>query len=273
MTGEVEVSVIYSPNKDVALSVNGQFARGQVTSSPMTNWYGIDTGIIYTRSSGVNEPDGIKTTIFSKSEHCYYLGTTEGLYRTYNDDFSGCERILSAQITAKNSSDAAEKFAHIHNVAEIGAGLYLMSVTGKTDAGVVYIVYDSTTNSLMCPRVSSGSSGWRVSNRVIHSDSTTAVVAFTSTDEASIIDLVTVDKLNKTVTVKNVRTDADGSGTSIPGSRAATHFMEELGSKMFFSHHYSDNPTGKKYKGLDYTDLSNITEGVYPWSASTIYQV
>ena len=148
-----------------------------------------------------------------------------------------------------------------------------MSVTGKTDAGVVYVVYDSHSNSLMCPRVNAGSSGWRVSNRVIHSDANTAVVAFTSTDESTIIDLVTVDKLNKIVTVQNVRTDGDGSGTSIPGSRASTHFMEEFGSKIFFSHHYSDNPTGKKYKGLDYTDLSNITEGVYPWSASTIHQV
>ena len=54
----------------------------------MTNWYGINTGIVFHKSTGVNEPDGIKTTIFSKSERCYYLGTTEGLYRTYNDDFS-----------------------------------------------------------------------------------------------------------------------------------------------------------------------------------------
>lgn len=88
LTGDAEVSAIYSPNKDVALSVNGQFARGQMTVNPMTNWYGINTGIVFHKSAGVNEPDGIKTTMFSKSERCYYLGTTEGMYRTYNDDFS-----------------------------------------------------------------------------------------------------------------------------------------------------------------------------------------
>lgn len=76
-----------------------------------------------------------------------------------------------------------------------------MSVTGKTDAGVAYVVYDSTTNSLMCPRQSAGSSGWRVSNRVVHVDGVNAVVVFTSTDEASIVDVVTVDKLNKTISV------------------------------------------------------------------------
>lgn len=268
-----EVSVIYSPNKDVSLSVNGQFARGEINANPMTNWYGIETGIVYTQTAGVTEPDGIKSTIFSKSEHCYYLGTTEGLYRTYNDNFSNCERILSAKITVNSSSTAEsiEKMSHVTNITEIGPGLYLISVTGKTSSQVSYMVYNSFLNNLMCEPVSSGNAGWRIANRLVYNDDMYAIVAFTSTNEASIIDIVTVDKLNKIISVTNVLTN--GSGTDILGKQKSTHFMEELGDKMFFSHHYSDNPTQQKYKGIDYTDLSNITERVAVWNADTVKTV
>jgi hypothetical protein len=114
----------------------------------MTHWYNINTNIIYHKNQDVNEPDGIKTIIFSKSEKCYYLGTTEGLYRTYNDDFSNCERILANKIITKSGTNASELFAHITNIVEIGTGLYVLSITGKTDAEVRYAVYDSINNKL-----------------------------------------------------------------------------------------------------------------------------
>jgi hypothetical protein len=114
----------------------------------MTHWYNINTNIIYHKSPNVTEPDGIKTIIFSKSEKCYYLGTTEGLYRTYNDDFSNCERILANKIITKSGTNASELFAHITNIVEIGTGLYVLSITGKTDAEVRYAVYDSINNKL-----------------------------------------------------------------------------------------------------------------------------
>jgi len=59
----------------------------------------------------------------------------------------------------------------------------------------------------------------------------------------------------------------------VTGSIDSTHFMAELGDKMFFSHHYSDNPTGKKYKGLTYTALSNITDVVETWPQEEVGSV
>jgi hypothetical protein len=41
---------------------------------------------------------------------------------------------------------------------------------------------------------------------------------------------------------------------------------------MFFSHHYSDNPTGKKYRGLNYTDLSNIISAD-EWTSDMIHSI
>lgn len=265
-----EVSVIYSPNKDVSLSVNGQFARPQVTSEPMTHWYDINTNIIY-HNSGNKEPDGIKTIIFSKSEKCYYLGTTEGLYRTYNDDFSNCERILADKIIAQSKTDAVETQAHITNIVEIGTGLYVLSITGKTNATVCYAVYDSINNKLFSNTTfPAGTQGWRMANKLISITDTNAVIAFTSTDEANIIDIVSIDKIAESITIKNIHVDG------LADKNNATHFMEEFNQKMFFSHHYSDN-TGsnvKKYLGLDYTDLSNITlADSIVWTSDMVHSV
>lgn len=265
-----EISVIYSPNKDVNLSVNGQFARPQVTSEPMTHWYDINTNIIY-HNSGNNEPDGIKTIIFSKSEKCYYLGTTEGLYRTYNDDFSNCERILANKIIAQSTTDAVETQAHITNIVEIGTGLYALSITGKTNATVCYAVYDSINNKLFNNKTfSAKTSGWRMANKLISVTDTNATIAFTSTDEANIIDIVSIDKIAESIIVKNISVDG------LANKNNATHFMEEFNQKMFFSHHYSDN-TGsnvKQYLGLDYTDLSNITSAdSIVWTSDMVHSV
>jgi hypothetical protein len=43
---------------------------------------------------------------------------------------------------------------------------------------------------------------------------------------------------------------------------------------MFFSHHYSDNPSGKKHLGLDYTDLSNIISAdSITWTSDMIHSI
>jgi hypothetical protein len=70
----------------------------------------------------------------------------------------------------------------------------------------------------------------------------------------------------KSVYIKN-------GDSTVTGSIDSTHFMSELGDKMFFSHHYSDNPSGKKYKGLTYTALSNITDVVETWPQEEVGSV
>ena len=264
-----DVSALYSPHKDVKMYVNGQFARGQMTVNPMTNWYDINTGIVFHKSAGVNEPDGIKTTIFSKSERCYYLGTTEGLYRTYNDDFSQCARILPSQITVDGN---AELMAHVMNIVEIGRALYLLTVTGKTSSNLKYMIYDAVANAVVA-RSSSTYSDWRISSRLVRNDDHQAVVAFSQVDQSTAIDIVVVTKTDAAPILEVKSTYIKDGDSIVTGSIDSTHFMAELKDKMFFSHHYSDNPSGQKYKGLTYTALSNIVDVVETWPIAEVKDV
>lgn len=264
-----DISALYSTNKDVKIFVNGQFARGQITTQPMTNWYDINTGIVFHKSAGVNEPDGIKTTIFSKSERCYYLGTTEGLYRTYNDDFSQCQRILPTQITVNGD---IELMAHVMNIVEIGKALYLLTVTGKTSSSVRYMIYDAVADARTA-QTSRTYDGWRIASRLVSIDDHQAIVALSQTDESTVIDIVVVTKTSSTPILEVKSVYIKNGESTVTGSIDSTHFMSELGDKMFFSHHYSDNPSGKKYKGLTYTALSNITDVVETWPQEEVGSV
>lgn len=61
--------------------------------------------------------------------------------------------------------------------------------------------------------------------------------------------------------------------SAVTGPIASTHFMAELKDKMFFSHHYSDNPSGQKCKGLTYTTLSNIVDVIETWPVAEVRDV
>lgn len=85
---------LYSIKEDMMLSANPSIGRMEISFEAGKWWYAADTGIKFEKLTG-SEPDGMRSAIYSQSEKCYYIGTTQGLYRTYNDDMTGCERILS----------------------------------------------------------------------------------------------------------------------------------------------------------------------------------
>jgi hypothetical protein len=61
-----------------------------------------------------------------------------------------------------------------------------------------------------------------MANKLISISDTNAVIAFTSTDEENIIDIVSVNKFLETIDVKNIEFDRFAKNHN------STQFMEEL---------------------------------------------
>jgi hypothetical protein len=61
-----------------------------------------------------------------------------------------------------------------------------------------------------------------MANKPISITDTNAVIAFTSTDEENIIDIVSVNKFLEKIEVKNINI------SGLAKQQNATHFMEEL---------------------------------------------
>lgn len=172
---------LYSPNEDVVISANGMRGKGQVVVDGGKYWYAVDFGenFKFTRKENMHESDCIHKVVMSESERCYYICTTEGLYRSWNDDLSDCERVLKDEIKIGD----AVRNAHVMDMCEIGFKLYMLTLTGFTAGNGYIVLYSAETDKVQKKQIASG---WPYSFLKLSQDSSDQYEIFVTNADSAV---------------------------------------------------------------------------------------
>ncbi len=236
--------VIYSPEKDVVISVNSELGRGIIAVDPGKVWNVSNSGIVFSSKPAVTEPDGIKTIIYSQSERCYYVGTTEGLYKTYDQSLTNCVRVLKDQICADvSNADKAIMYAHVLIVKEIDHGIYFIFVSHVTVAISSYIIYDGIHNKVLKIIKNGGQyytdSQWAM-NAFVQQDPARNVVRILLTKASGAQPILRIIEINKTDYSDSSNYKTCYINAAVNG-KASSQEIELFNGKYFMTRHYSDN--------------------------------
>ena len=133
-------TVFYSADKSSNIIVDSSRARVKLAANTGKEWFKINTGI--TLNAGDANVKGIKQILYA-SEGCYYICTSSGLYRTYNDDLSECTRVEKDNLC--NDPNNIDSSSCVFCMIEIAMQEYLLAIY-TINGNTVLHYYNSQTN-------------------------------------------------------------------------------------------------------------------------------